>query len=278
MSASRDRAANRQSRRGSKTKNHEPLLRLVQSEEIRRKPVKPTTRDLKPLTDAQAQYDRSILTNTITFGLGPAGTGKTWWAAMRAAEALKDGLIERIIVTRPAVEAGETLGFLPGELDEKYEPYFRPVRDALEESFGTGQLDYLLKSGIIEARPLALLRGATFKNAWVILDEAQNTSRLQMKLFLTRIGENAKMIVNGDPSQCDLPKSSESGLEDAVRRLSPIRSVGVVRFATEDIVRSGLCREIVSAYSDPIIEPDHQRYNDSTDDQTGLMRILRVGT
>lgn len=270
--ASKDRSAGRQQRRSQKRPNHEPLLRLTQ-QEITRKPVKAANVILRPLTDAQRHYDACIHANSITFGIGPAGTGKTWWAAMRAAEALKNGDIERIIVTRPAVEAGENLGFLPGELDEKYEPYFRPVRDALEESLGSGHLEYCLKAKVIEARPLALLRGATLKHAWVIADEMQNATINQMKMFLTRIGENARFIVNGDPNQCDLPSNVTSGLMDAVRRLQGKKDIGFITFTKDDIVRHGLCQVIVEAYETPANSLDASSYNE---DSEGLRRTIRV--
>ncbi len=242
-----DRAARRQNRRErrAQNKNHEALIHAAESTPRRR--VKPV-RDVKPLTKAQATYDRAISANIVTFGVGSAGTGKTWWAAMRAAKALEAGEVERIIVTRPAVEAGESLGFLPGEQDEKFEPYFRPVRDALEEFLGSGALEYHLKSGAIEARPLAYMRGATFKNAFILLDEAENTTPKQMQLFLTRIGENSKVIVNGDIAQCDLPPGQKSGPEDALDRLYDVPQIGVVRFTRADIVRSGITRVICDAY------------------------------
>lgn len=274
MSASKDRAAARQNRRGAKAKNHEPLLRLVQQEEVRRKPVKARP-EMKPLTEAQRLYDVAIASNDIVFGIGPAGTGKTWWAAMRAADALTAGRIKSIVVTRPAVEAGEKLGFLPGEMEEKYEPYFRPVRDALEEGLGTGPLEYFLKGGIIEARPLNFLRGATLKDCWVIADEMQNATKTEMKLLLTRIGEGAKFIINGDPSQCDLPDPSKSGLMDAVKRLGGVDGIGAVTFAVSDIVRHGLVQRIVEAYSQHSdVEPRDDRYNESED--AGLTRVLRI--
>lgn len=274
MSQSVDRAARRQERRSGRSKDHQPLLLLAQ-QDTTRPPTKPRLKPLIPLTDAQRRYDASINVHTLVFGVGPAGTGKTWWAAMRAAEAFKSGEIERIIVTRPAVEAGESLGFLPGELDEKYEPYFRPVRGALEESLGSSHLEYLLKVGRVEARPLALLRGSTLKNAWVIADEMQNATVIQMKLLLTRIGENAKFIVNGDPDQCDLPDPSKSGLVDAMRRLARIKSVGSVEFTEDDVVRSGLCQEIVRAYSTR--KPSSPRYVESDiNDDSGLRRVLGV--
>lgn len=243
MSSRQDRAVARTKRRAAKAKDHDALIKLV--EEAPRR-VRRAEKAVKPLTKAQALYDQAISANIITFSVGPAGAGKTWWAAMRAAKALEAGEIERIIITRPAVEAGEELGFLPGELDEKYEPYFRPVRDALEEFLGSGPLEYHLKARTIEARPLAYLRGATLKNAFVILDEAQNTTPVQMKLFLTRIGENAKVVVDGDLSQKDI--AGVSGLEDALTRLLKVPGVGLVEFSREDIVRSGICREICAAY------------------------------
>lgn len=268
MSASQDKAANRKARRAAKSASHEPFLRLVQ-DEVRRRPTRPTVKEIKPLNDAQKRYDSSITANTITFGIGPAGTGKTWFAAMRAAEELAAGRIERIIITRPAVSADEDLGFLPGELNEKYEPYFRPVRDALEEYFGSGHLEYLIKSGVIEARPLGLIRGATIKNTWLIADEMQNATVGQTKLLLTRIGENAKFIINGDPTQCDLPPRSPSGLVDAVNRLRGVRSVGTVKFTVDDVVRSGLCMDIIRAYEHPHVD----RYNEDSED-AGVMRTL----
>jgi phosphate starvation-inducible PhoH-like protein len=241
-------------------------MRAVQEDSVFRKPLRrPSNLLISPLNDAQRRYDAAIRSSGIIFGIGPAGTGKTYFAAMRAAEAFKDNVIERIVVTRPAVEAGESLGFLPGELDEKYEPYFRPVRDALEESFGSSHLDYLIKTGAIEARPLALLRGSTLKNAWVIADEMQNATTNQLKMFLSRIGENAKFIVNGDPRQSDL-KPSESGLMDAVRRLQHVDGVTSVTFTRGDIVRSGLCQAVVEAFEDEEIE----------DTGVGLKRLLKA--
>jgi phosphate starvation-inducible PhoH-like protein len=214
--------------------------------ETQRRPVKAAKAVLKPLTENQRRYDVAILNNRVVFGTGPAGTGKTWWAAARAAEQLETRKIERIIVTRPAIEAGESLGFLPGELDEKYEPYFRPVRDALEERLGSGAVEYHLKAGTIEARPLGLLRGSTLKNCWVLLDEAQNTTPAQMKMFLTRIGENAKFIINGDPRQKDIP--GQSGLADAVRRLRGLGNVAFIEFTAADIVRDPMCNAIALRY------------------------------
>ena len=274
-----DKAAKRLSRKLMKDqksfRKNETLLRVT--EEASRTHRKPNRQPITPLNEAQADYIKAIFGHAVTFGVGPAGTGKTWLAAMLAAEALASEQIERIIVTRPAVEAGESLGFLPGEQDEKYEPYFRPVHDALEEYLGTGALEYHLKAGNIEARPLAYLRGATFKDAWVILDEAQNTTPSQMKMFLTRIGRNAKIIVNGDPRQKDIP--GESGLTDALTRLKGLGGCSFVRFTQKDIVRSGMCQAIASRYEKPEDDtenPDPDRYNNDSveSDNEGLKRFL----
>ncbi len=243
-----NRSTARQARKDKRqaNRNNKPLIEASMVMDRTKKPTPRRYDYVKALNEAQRDYDAAFKTNVVIFGIGPAGTGKTWFATMRAAEALQDNAIERIIVTRPAVEAGESLGFLPGELEEKYEPYIRPVRDALEEKFGSGYLEYCLKKGIIEARPLGLLRGSTFKNCWVILDEAQNLTPVQMKMFLTRIGENCKVIVNGDLKQKDIP--GISGLEDAIKTLSHVAGIEVVEFQSEDIVRSGICRDIVKAY------------------------------
>lgn len=275
MSSNQDRATNRQKRRTGKTRNHEPLLRLV-AEEVQRRPVKRKVHDIQPLNEAQARYLNSIKAHQVTFGIGPAGTGKTWLAAMLAAEALEKRHIEKIVVTRPAVEAGESLGFMPGEMEEKYEPYFRPVRDALEEYFGSGALEYYMKCGVVEARPLAFLRGATIKDAWLIADEMQNATPTQMKMLLTRIGENSKFILNGDPSQCDLPNHVRCGLTDAMSRLSKIGGLNTVSFGQGDIVRSGIVQEIVRAYETDRTNPNEDCYISDEDAQIGLRRILKV--
>jgi phosphate starvation-inducible PhoH-like protein len=188
------------------------------------------------------------MASRVVFGVGPAGTGKTYFAAALAADQLNDGSIERIIVTRPAIEAGESLGFLPGDQDEKYAPYFRPVRDAFEERLGSGAVEYMIKAGVIEARPLAYLRGSTLKDAWVIADEMQNTTAAQMKMFLTRIGENSKFLINGDVRQKDI--ACTSGLEDAVRRLSGLPGVAMIQFTNADIVRDSMCQAIAGRYDD----------------------------
>jgi phosphate starvation-inducible PhoH-like protein len=244
-------------------------------EEIQKRPVKRRTSEVKPLNDAQARYMNAIGAHKIVFGVGPAGTGKTWLAAMLAAHALENRQIEKIVVTRPAVEAGESLGFMPGEMEEKYEPYFRPVKDALEEFFGSGSLEYFIKTGVIEARPMAFLRGSTIKNAWLIADEMQNATPTQMKMLLTRLGENSRFIINGDPTQCDLPKGTKCGLTDAMGRLTKIGGIYTVRFGVEDIVRSGIVQEIVRAYETGDREPDAECYT-SDEANAGLRRILKV--
>lgn len=213
-------------------------------------PVPASRAPVKPLTDAQRRLDAAIVSSRIVYAIGPAGTGKTWLSCMRAAEALQRGEIERIVFTRPAVEAGESLGFLPGELDEKYEPYIRPIRDALEEKLGTSHMEYLIRKKIIDIRPLAFLRGATVKHAWLLADEMQNATKSQMKMLLTRIGENSKFIINGDPRQTDLP-SGQSGLEYSIETIKHIGGVSDIRFTYEDVVRDGICQEIVKAFENP---------------------------
>jgi phosphate starvation-inducible PhoH-like protein len=196
----------------------------------------------------QGVYLDSIRRNQITFAVGPAGTGKSYIATAYAAEQLYYKKIDKLIITRPAVEAEETLGFLPGELDEKYAPYLTPVRDILDKLLGKSFVDYCLKVGYIEPAPIAFMRGRTFENSIVLLDEAQNCTPNQMKLILSRVGENCKFIIDGDISQKDI--KGDSGLEDAIKKLQGIPSVEVVRFMNNDIVRSGLCRKIIQAYSE----------------------------
>lgn len=201
---------------------------------------------IEPLTANQGKYISAIKTFELIFATGPAGTGKTWICGALAAQALDEGVIDKIIVTRPAVEAGESLGFLPGEIEDKFDPFLQPFRDVLNERLGKSFVEYLLKTGRIEAAPLAYMRGRTFKRAFVILDEAQNTTPNQMKLFLTRIGHDCKVVVNGDTRQKDI--HGPSGLDDAVKRVSHIPCVKVVHFTKADVVRSGLVQEIVEAY------------------------------
>ena len=198
---------------------------------------------------SQRQYIQTIQHNDLTFGIGPAGTGKTYLAVVMAVAALKRKEVERLILTRPAVEAGESLGFLPGDLKEKVDPYLRPIYDALNSILGAEHTERLIERGVIEIAPLAYMRGRTLEKAFVILDEAQNTTRAQMKMFLTRLGFGSKMIVNGDKSQIDLPKGHEqSGLVDAERLLQNLSHIGFVHFNAADVVRHPVVSEIIKAY------------------------------
>ena len=194
------------------------------------------------------RYIAAIRKSDVVFGVGPAGTGKTYLAIVMAIAALKKGEVQRIILTRPAVEAGESLGFLPGDLKEKVDPYLRPMYDALHQIFGMEHTNRLLERGVIEIAPLAYMRGRTLDDAFVILDEAQNTTISQMKMFLTRLGFNSKMIVNGDTSQVDLPKGQVSGLIHAERTLKGIKKIRFVNFEAGDVVRHPVVAEIIEAY------------------------------
>ncbi|HFH7933107.1 TPA: PhoH family protein [Streptococcus agalactiae] len=201
-------------------------------------------------TLGQKIYVDSVKNHDVVFGIGPAGTGKTFLAVTLAVTALKRGQVKRIILTRPAVEAGESLGFLPGDLKEKVDPYLRPVYDALYQILGKEQTSRLMEREIIEIAPLAYMRGHTLDDAFVILDEAQNTTIMQMKMFLTRLGFNSKMIVNGDVSQIDLPKNVKSGLIDAVEKLRNIKKIDFIHLSAKDVVRHPVVAEIINAYSD----------------------------
>lgn len=198
---------------------------------------------------SQRQYVQMIKNNDLTFGIGPAGTGKTYLAVVMAVAALKRREVDRLILTRPAVEAGESLGFLPGDLKEKVDPYLRPIYDALNSILGAEHVERLIERGVIEIAPLAYMRGRTLDKAFVILDEAQNTTRAQIKMFLTRLGFGSKMIVNGDASQIDLPKGhSQSGLIDAENRLKGLPHIAFVNFDANDVVRHPVVSEIIRAY------------------------------
>jgi phosphate starvation-inducible PhoH-like protein len=202
---------------------------------------------LQAKTPAQKKYICAIKNHCLTFGIGPAGTGKSYCATAMAAEALARGTIERIILTRPAVEAGEQLGHLPGDLNEKFSVYIDPFRDILTERLGRGAVDYNLRHGRIVAAPLAFMRGKTFGNdTFVILDEAQNTSVVQMKMFLTRIGEDCKVVVNGDVNQSDI--RGVNGLADAITRFKGMPAIRIHEFERDDIVRSGLVRDVIDRY------------------------------
>ena len=199
-------------------------------------------------TPAQSTYMRAIEKTDLVFGIGPAGTGKTYIAVAFAAHCLEKGMVERIILSRPAVEAGERLGFLPGDMRDKVDPYLRPLYDALYDVLPPEKVERDLEAGIIEIAPLAFMRGRTLANAFVILDEAQNTTTMQMKMFLTRLGEGSKMVVTGDPSQIDLPPGQKSGLEEAVGLLDGVPGIEAIRFTAGDVVRRDLVARIVEAY------------------------------
>jgi phosphate starvation-inducible PhoH-like protein len=199
-------------------------------------------------TPAQDAYMRAMDRAELVFGVGPAGTGKTYLAVAHAATLLERGDINRIILSRPAVEAGERLGFLPGDMKEKVDPYLRPLYDALYDMMRPEHVERCITSGVIEVAPLAFMRGRTLANAVVILDEAQNTTSMQMKMFLTRLGENSKMIVTGDPTQVDLPRGEKSGLIEAVKLLEGVEGVHISRFNDKDVVRHALVGRIVRAY------------------------------
>jgi phosphate starvation-inducible PhoH-like protein len=204
--------------------------------------------DLKARTPTQSLYLENIATHDITFGIGPAGTGKTYLAVACAVDALERSAVQRIVLTRPAVEAGEKLGFLPGDLSQKVDPYLRPLYDALYELMGFDKVTKAFERSALEIAPLAFMRGRTLNNAFVILDEAQNTTPEQMKMFLTRIGFGTKVVINGDVSQIDLPRGTESGLIDAERVLRRVRGIATTRFTSSDVVRHPLVARIVEAY------------------------------
>jgi len=196
----------------------------------------------------QSSYIQALGRVDLVFGLGPAGTGKTYLAVAYAAQCLERGEVERIVLSRPAVEAGERLGFLPGDMREKVDPYLRPLYDALYDVLPPAKVERDMETGVIEIAPLAFMRGRTLAHAFVILDEAQNTTSMQMKMFLTRIGEGSKMVVTGDPSQIDLPAGQKSGLEQAVGLLQGVKGIETVRFTAQDVVRRDLVARIVEAY------------------------------
>jgi phosphate starvation-inducible PhoH-like protein len=203
---------------------------------------------IKPKTVNQQKLVQSVKDNDLVFALGPAGTGKTFVSVALAVRALKNKQVKKIIITRPAVEAGENLGFLPGDLKEKIDPYLRPIYDALNDMVPFEKLKYYLEREIIEIAPLAYMRGRTLHNAFILLDEAQNTTAMQMKMFLTRMGPESKMIVTGDTSQIDLPKNQSSGLKEAVRILNQVNGIGFVELSGRDVVRHKLVRDIIEAY------------------------------
>jgi phosphate starvation-inducible PhoH-like protein len=241
--------------------NVDSLIRMIESEDsqltlptlekkgkVRMAQIATRKATVVARTPAQDAYMRAMDRAELVFGIGPAGTGKTYLAVAHAATLLERGDINRIILSRPAVEAGERLGFLPGDLKEKVDPYLRPLYDALYDMMRPEHVERCLTTGIIEVAPLAFMRGRTLANAVVILDEAQNTTSMQMKMFLTRLGENSKMIVTGDPTQVDLPRGEKSGLVEAVGLLEGVEGVHISRFNDKDVVRHALVGRIVRAY------------------------------
>ena len=224
------------------------------ADELREIHAEPTVIRLKrqsiiPKTLNQKRYLDRIARHAVTFGIGPAGTGKTYLAMAMALRELLDGAVERIILTRPAVEAGEALGFLPGELQEKIHPYLTPLYDAMHDMVGKEQTLQLVERGIVEIAPLAYMRGRTLANAFVLLDEAQNTTHEQMMMFLTRLGDGSRMVVTGDITQIDLPRATRSGLEEATRVLRDVEGLALFNFDARDVVRHPLVQNIIDAYA-----------------------------
>ena len=203
---------------------------------------------IKAKTVGQQQYMKAILSNTVTIGVGPAGTGKTYLAVAAAVAAFRERMVNRIILTRPAVEAGERLGFLPGDLQNKVDPYLRPLYDALYDMLGPETFQKYQERGSIEVAPLAYMRGRTLDDSFIILDEAQNTTREQMKMFLTRLGFGSKIVITGDATQIDLPDDKVSGLKDAIRVLDGVKDIAICRLTSADVVRDALVQEIINAY------------------------------
>lgn len=228
------------------TLSHEDILDLYTHRLLITKTV--TGRPIYAKTINQRRYIQAIAQNDLVFGVGPAGTGKTYVAVMDAVSKLRDGSIKKLILTRPAVEAGENLGFLPGDLKEKIDPYLRPLYDALYEAFGTKQTEEMIEKGVIEIAPLAYMRGRTLENAYVILDEAQNTTMNQMKLFLTRLGFQSKMVVTGDITQIDLPEKTYSGLVQAIQLLAGVDGIDIVHFERIDVIRHPLVQKVLERY------------------------------
>ena len=218
--------------------------------------IKTPKRAVKPRSKKQKEYVRALKTNKIVMSLGPAGTGKTYLAVAVAITMLLEKKVERIILSRPAVEAGERLGFLPGDMKDKIDPYLRPLYDSLYDLLDYDKIQKKIESGIIEIAPLAFMRGRTLKNSFAILDEAQNATKTQIKMFLTRIGENSKLVVNGDPSQVDLPNKNQSGLIESQKILKGIKEISVINFDHKDVVRHPLVTKIVEAYQKNIYDKD----------------------
>ena len=232
----------------------EPTLDGIIRHEVAEAPsvmIRTRKKTIVPRSATQARYMEALTRNDIIFALGPAGTGKTYIAVAQAVSQLITGSVDRLILSRPAVEAGERLGFLPGDMKEKVDPYLRPLYDALYDTLPAEQVERRIASGEIEIAPIAFMRGRTLADSFIILDEAQNTTPAQMKMFLTRFGQNSRMVVCGDPNQTDLPDRQESGLNDAVRKVEGLEGIEVVRFGIADVVRHPVVGRIVEAYEGP---------------------------
>jgi phosphate starvation-inducible PhoH-like protein len=212
--------------------------------------IRTLKKDVRPYSNVQAHYIQALMDKDLVFALGPAGTGKTYIAVAMAVHHFINRRVDRIILSRPAVEAGEKLGFLPGDLKEKIDPYLRPLYDALFDMMPAERVMKHMEAGEIEVAPLAFMRGRTLSNAYIILDEAQNSTATQMKMFLTRLGENSRMVVTGDLSQVDLPRDVKSGLADAIRKIGDIEGIDITRFSDADVVRHDLAAKIVHAYEE----------------------------
>jgi phosphate starvation-inducible PhoH-like protein len=232
----------------------QPHLDGIITEEVTEAPrvmIRTRKKTIVPRSTMQTPYMEALARDDMIFGLGPAGTGKTYLAVAQAVSQLISGSVDRLILSRPAVEAGERLGFLPGDMKEKVDPYLRPLYDALYDMLPTEQVERRIASGEIEIAPIAFMRGRTLNDAFIILDEAQNTTPLQMKMFLTRFGMRSRMVICGDPHQVDLPDPTKSGLADAVDKLERVKGISVVRFTALDVVRHPLVGRIVEAYEGP---------------------------
>ena len=225
-------------------KDKKNITPVQSSDEI----IKTPKRSVIPRSKRQKEYVQALKNNQIIMSLGPAGTGKTYLAVAVALSMLLEKKVERIILSRPAVEAGERLGFLPGDMKDKIDPYLRPLYDSLHDLFDYDKIQRKIESGVIEIAPLAFMRGRTLKNSFAILDEAQNATRTQIKMFLTRIGENSKLVVNGDPSQIDLPNKNQSGLIESQKILKGIKEISIINFDHNDVIRHPLVSKIVEAY------------------------------
>jgi phosphate starvation-inducible PhoH-like protein len=232
----------------------QPNLDGIISDEVASPPrvmIRTRKKTIVPRSPVQTVYMEALARDDMIFALGPAGTGKTYLAVAQAVQQLIGGSVDRLILSRPAVEAGERLGFLPGDMKEKVDPYLRPLYDALYDMLPTEQVERRIASGEIEIAPIAFMRGRTLSDAFIILDEAQNTTPQQMKMFLTRFGMRARMVICGDPNQTDLPRGVESGLNDAVQKLEGIPKLAMIRFGAADVVRHPLVGRIVEAYEGP---------------------------